>query len=215
MTYLDIVNAVLRRLRENTVSTYNETRYSRMVGDFVNDAKRLVEARWNWSANRSEITVTTTDGVSTYALTGFGQDGKVLSAYNDSRNSLLMKKPQAWFDRQNAVQDPPSGSPNYYTFRNVDANNDSQIELWPTPDGAYDLDFYVYTYQADLASDATELNIPAEPVIHLAVAMLAEEKGEAVGTTSARYFEMADQFIANAVIADAAKNPEETEWLAV
>ena len=40
MTYLDIVNNVLRRLREDTVSDITETPYSTMVGDFVNDAKK-------------------------------------------------------------------------------------------------------------------------------------------------------------------------------
>ena len=42
--YLTIVNEVLRRLREDEVSAVANTAYSKMVGDFVNDAKRIVEA---------------------------------------------------------------------------------------------------------------------------------------------------------------------------
>ena len=215
MTYLQLVNGVLRRLRENEVTTWDESRYSTMVGDFVNDAKRIVEGRWNWSANRSEIVVTTADATDTYALTGFGQDGKVLSAYNDTSNALLIKKPQAWFDRQNAVQNKPSGAPNYYCFRGVDASDDTQIEVWPTPNGVYSLDFYVATYQADLTADSDVLNIPTLPVLHLAVAMLAEEKGEAVGLSSARYFQMADKFLSDAIMFDSTKNSEELEWVQV
>jgi hypothetical protein len=41
MTYLNLVNNVLRRLREDEVSNVSESTYSAMVGDYVNDAKDL------------------------------------------------------------------------------------------------------------------------------------------------------------------------------
>ena len=44
MTYLDLVNNVLRRLREDEVSSVSESSYSKLVGDFVNDAKQFVES---------------------------------------------------------------------------------------------------------------------------------------------------------------------------
>ena len=46
MTYLNLVNNVLRRLREDVVTTVTNNTYSTMVGDFVNDAKELVETAW-------------------------------------------------------------------------------------------------------------------------------------------------------------------------
>ena len=36
MTYLELVNDVLVRLRESTVSTVGETTYSSLIGKFVN-----------------------------------------------------------------------------------------------------------------------------------------------------------------------------------
>ena len=39
MTYLNLVNGVLRRLREDEVSNVSESTYSKMVGDYVNDGK--------------------------------------------------------------------------------------------------------------------------------------------------------------------------------
>jgi len=47
MTYLDVVNNVLRRMREEEVNSVSDTTYSKMVGDFVNDAKRIVENAWD------------------------------------------------------------------------------------------------------------------------------------------------------------------------
>lgn len=215
MTYLEVVNSVMRRLREREVSNVSQTTYSTMVGDFVNDAKRIIEGRWNWSANRSEITVTTASSDKLYSLTGFGQDGKVLTAYNSSGNSRLIEKPQAWMDRQNNTGQAVTGTPEYFCYRSVDGSDDTQIEVYPTPDGVHTLKFYCYTYQSDLTDNTDDLNIPSLPVIHLAVAMLAEEKGEAGGSTSARYFEMADKFLSDAIMADANKNTAELEWMTI
>ena len=89
MTYLDIVNNVLRRLRESTVSDITETTYSTMVGDFVNDAKKLCEDAWDWSALRTDITVTTSSGTSSYSLTNSGESTKVLYALNDTKNWFM------------------------------------------------------------------------------------------------------------------------------
>ena len=59
MTYLQAVNKVLRRLRENTVNSVDETLYSRLVGEFINDANRMVEDAWDWSSLRETKVVTT------------------------------------------------------------------------------------------------------------------------------------------------------------
>jgi len=62
MTYLELVNGVLRRLRENQVSAVDQNPYSLLIGDLVNDAKRIVEDAWDWSALRTTLTITTTAG---------------------------------------------------------------------------------------------------------------------------------------------------------
>ena len=43
MTYLELVNDVLLRLREQTVTTVSLTNYSQLIGKFVNDSKRQIE----------------------------------------------------------------------------------------------------------------------------------------------------------------------------
>ena len=68
MTYLELVNNVLRRIREEEVSSVYSTTYSKMIGDFVNDAKKIVEAAWDWSALRTTLTIKTTDDIFNYVL---------------------------------------------------------------------------------------------------------------------------------------------------
>jgi hypothetical protein len=63
----------------------NDT-YSTMVGDFVNDAKEMVEAAWDWSALRTRLTITTAADDYTYSLTGTGDKGKLLNLINDTSN---------------------------------------------------------------------------------------------------------------------------------
>ena len=72
MTYLNAVNSVLRRLRENEVATVQATGYSKLVGDFVNDAKDLVESAWDWSALRTTLAFNTVANTINYSLTNSG-----------------------------------------------------------------------------------------------------------------------------------------------
>jgi hypothetical protein len=53
MNYLNAINRVLRRLREDEVSSVTSTAYAKLVGDYVNDAVRLVEDSWDWSVLRT------------------------------------------------------------------------------------------------------------------------------------------------------------------
>jgi hypothetical protein len=65
MTYLQIINAVLRRLRETEVTDVNETDYSKLIGEYVNSVKKEVEAAWDWNALRTTLTLNTTSGILT------------------------------------------------------------------------------------------------------------------------------------------------------
>ena len=69
--------------------------------------------------------------------------------------------------------------------------------------------------QGDLTANTDKLLIPSMPVIHLAVALLARERGETGGTSTAEYFTIANQYLSDAVAIDAAKHPEEMVFRAV
>lgn len=210
MTYLDLVNNVLRRLREDEVTNVSESTYSKMVGDFVNDAKDLVEVAWDWSALRTTQTITTSASDYTYSLTGTGNEGKVFRIINDTSNVELQYQTQAWFDDKYLIQTPVSGSPQYFTYNGVDANADTQIDLYPTPDGVYSLKARLVKRNVALTADAGVLAVPSSPVIHMAIALLARERGETGGTSTAEYFAIADKHLSDAIVLDAQKHPEET-----
>ena len=210
MTYLDLVNNVLRRIRETEVSSVQSTSYSKLIGDLINDAKDLVETSWDWSALRTTLTITTTADVFNYSLTGSQNNIKELNVLNDTSNLPMIYQTNNWFDSQFLLGNPVSGSPVYYTYNGVDTDGDTLIDVYPKPDGVYSLRFNCALRNGDLSADTDTIKIPAMPVVHLAVAFATRERGETGGTSAAEYFSMANKYLSDAISMDAARHPEET-----
>ena len=210
MTYKDLVNNVLRRLRETEVSSVQTNSYSKLIGDLVNDAKDLVENSWDWSALRTTLTITTTSGVFNYSLTGSQNNIKELNVLNDTSNLPMIYQTNNWFDSQFLLGNPVSGSPVYYTYNGVDTDGDTLIDIYPKPDAVYSLRFNCALRNGDLSADTDTIKIPAMPVVHLAVAFAARERGETGGTSTQEYFAMANKYLSDAIAMDAARHPEET-----
>src|SRR4030067_293575 len=99
-TYLDIVNNVLRRLREPVVSSVNDTEYSSMIGVMVNDAKREVEDAYDWNALTDTLTAVTSDAVFNYVLEGSRTRFRVMDVLNDTSDFELKYAPSKWMNRQ-------------------------------------------------------------------------------------------------------------------
>ena len=210
MTYLDLVNNVLRRIRETEVSSVQSTSYSKLIGDLINDAKDLVETSWDWSALRTTLTITTTADVFNYSLTGSQNNIKELNVLNDTSNLIMQYQTNNWFDSQFLLGNPVSGAPLYYTYNGVDSDGDTLIDVYPKPDGVYSLRFNCALRNPDLSADTDTIKIPPMPVMHLAVAFATRERGETGGTSAAEYFSMANKYLSDAIAMDAARHPEET-----
>lgn len=208
MTYLQLVNSVLRRLREDEVAAVSESTYSTLVGDFVNDAKKYVEDSWDWTALREAITVTTVASTKTYALTGAGQNFKLMNSYNDTSNGSLTYRTNKYFDDV-YLTTTTEGSPSDFTYRDTDASGDTQVEVYPTPDGVYSLVFQAIKRTTDLSTDSDVVVVPSQPVIYMALALATRERGEQGGTSAAEYMALADTFLADAIALDASKYEDE------
>jgi hypothetical protein len=212
MTYLQLVNSVLRRLREDEVTNVSDNSYSKLIGEFVNDAKVQVEEAWNWSALRNTLTVSTTDNIFHYNLTDSKNNITVLDVVNDTSNYFLNYKTAHWFNNAFLNKEVPKGSPKYYSFNGVDDNGDTGIDLYPEPNGLYEIRFNVIQRTQPFTENNDKLTVPSPAVVQLATAMAARERGETGGVSSAELFAIADNTLADAVAYDAAKHPEDTIW---
>ena len=208
-TYLSLMNSVLRRLREDEVSEVTQTTYSKMVGDYINDAKTLVQDAHDWSTLRKTVIVPTVEDITEYSLTGAGERVKLYSAINDTSNFFMHYETPNWFSNAYYISGEVSGTPDSYTFSGVDENDDTKVRVFPKPSGVFSLRFDVCSREPNLTADADATVLPSMPIIHQAVALLARERGETGGTSTQDYFIIADKYLSDAIAQDAYKNPEE------
>ena len=208
-TYLSLMNNVLRRLREDEVSEVTQTTYSKMVGDYINDAKTLVQDAHDWSTLRKTVIVPTVEDITEYSLTGAGERVKLYSAINDTSNFFMHYETPNWFSNAYYISGEVSGTPDSYTFSGVDENDDTKVRVFPKPSGVFSLRFDVCSREPNLTADADATVLPSMPIIHQAVALLARERGETGGTSTQDYFIIADKYLSDAIAQDAYKNPEE------
>lgn len=212
MTYLEIVNKVLVRLRENEVTSLTENSYSKLIADLVNVVKREIENAWNWDALRETLTLTTAADLFNYVLTGFGTTSRVLNVYNDTEDIHMYYRPSNWFDTHFRMVDTvQKDAPMFYNW-NGTSNGDLQVDVYPIPDGVYNLRFNIAKQQADLSASTDVLLIDANLLIEGVVARAISERGDDGGfmDQEARYKNMLADFIA----IEAGRNPDEVTWYA-
>jgi len=212
MTYLDIVNNILRRLRERTVSTVDETSYSTLVGILVNDAKEEVENAWNWSSLRQTLTISTTSGTYSYELPATQSRLTVLDVANDTDNFFLEYKPSIEMNRLFLTTAVSSASPRYYSFDGVASDLDTKVRFHPIPDGVYSIDFNIVLRPSALVNNTDLLTVPSQPVLHLAYAKAVEERGEDGGVPALSAYNTAQRSLSDAISLDQGKHPEELIW---
>jgi hypothetical protein len=213
-TYLETVNNVLRRLREPTVTSVNETGYSAMLGVFVNDAKREVEDALEWNSLSSTVTVNTVANTFNYTLTGAGTRFRVMDVLNDTSNIVVRQAPSQWMNKQFLLASPAKDTPIYYNFNGVDSSDNTQVDLYPIPNGVYTLRFNLIIPQAELTSDSTRILVPHHLVAMLAYAKAIAERGEDGGNLSSEAYALYKTALANEVSIERNRYEEEMNWIA-
>jgi len=215
MTYLELVNDVLVRLRESTVSTVSETTYSTLIGKFVNDAKRQIEDAFAWNVLGTTITLSTTAGTYSYSLTGAGQKFQVLDVLNVTSNLRMKNIDFATMNRYQNFSTPVNAIPAYYAFDGVDSSSDTKVTLYPRPDGVYSIPFSLTVPQATLSSDSTIVKVPDTLVAQNAYARALVERGEDGGLSSSEAYLLYKSMLSDYIALEGTRYPENQEFVAV
>jgi hypothetical protein len=215
MNYIQLVNSVLRRLRETEVSSVADNAYSKLIGEFVNDAKRQVEDAYAWNALSETLTASTADAIFNYVLVGSGQRFRIIDVLNDTSNSVVQNATTRWMNEQFLLTSVQKGSPAYYNFNGTNSNGDTQVDLFPIPDGVYQLRFNIIKPQVALSADADKLLVPSEPVIFNATARAIAERGEDGGILAGEMAFIYNQSLADAIAIESGRYIEESAWMAI
>ena len=211
-TYLQLVNDVLIRLRENEVSSVSDNNYSKLIGKFVNDAKRQCEDAYNWNALSDTLSATTGADVFNYVLVGSGQRFRVIDVINDTNDYFLEPQTTEQMNLLFLTQTAQKDQPRYYNFNGTNSNGDTQVDLYPIPNGVYNIRFNVIKPQVPLSANSDQLLIPSEPVIFNALARAMGERGEDGGIASNEAFAMYRQSLSYAISLESGRYLEEGEW---
>ena len=178
MTYLQIVNSVLRKLRKDEVTSVSDTSYSTMVGDLVNIVKDEIETAWKWNVLRDTISVNTVNGTFRYVLTGAGTKSIITDVWNDTDDWKVNNANIEWLNSLFIESNTETGSPYRYGINGSDSNGDIQVDLYPIPDGVYNIDFNLILKQDDLSADADVPLVPSDLIVLGAWALAISERGE-------------------------------------
>lgn len=214
MTYLELVNEVLRRLRENTVNTVNQTGYSRLIGLYVNDAKRQVEDAWNWDALAVSLPITTSPGTTVYTVTGSGIRQKDINCNitTSGNQSPVRQVPAKYIQDQRQLTTVQSSRPIYFAWVGNNGT-DSKVELFPTPDGIYTLEFNMVVPQIGLSNDSDVLQVASEPVIAGAFARALVERGEDGGLNSAEAYSLFKSVLSDYIAIEMSHDASYDAWV--
>ena len=212
MTYLELVNAVLTRLREDTVQTVDgsDDAVVNLVKGFINDAKRTCEAAHTWSALSVEWIVDT-DPTSDLLVLDGSTESAVLDDVFTSTGVEVAVVDKSYL-RQRAIQSPGVGSPRYYIVDGKQANGDMRLRVWPAPEAVESVYVYGFKAQPDLSSDDERLLIPSKPVIYLAQALASRERGEDGSLQASELLGLAKQYLSDAIAIDATNSEPENVW---
>jgi len=219
MTYRELINEVLIRLREDTISSdwsgaINDSStvsaYHKVIGSLVNDAKRGVEERHDWLNLRETVNISTVNGTKNYNLSS-GQEIKILDAVNNNTGLHLNQVSKQYI---NTVKYPTddTGEPLYYGFNGSDSSNNLKVDLSPVPTEAHTISFDIIKFQDKLTSASTVLKVPEQPVILGAWARAIAERGEDGGTQSSLMAQEANEALKQAIILDSGNTKYESDW---
>jgi hypothetical protein len=213
-TYLQLVNNVLIRLRETEVSSVGDTPYSSLIGVFVNDAKREIEDAHEWNVLTTTIVLPTVAGTRNYTLTGSGQRFRTQDVLNDTQDIPMQQVPTNWMNRQYFLGTIQGAAPTYYNYSGIDGD-DTQVDVWPNPDGVYSLRFELVIPQENLTANADTLKVPAYLVQMLAYAKAVGERGEDGGTSFSEIYQQYRLALADAIAIEKNRYDDETTWVGV
>lgn len=215
MTFLELINDVLIRLRETQVSSVNETPYSTLIGRFVNDAKSQVEDSFGWNVLGQTITITTNANDFVYSLPGAGQKFQVEDVLNTTTLYQMKNVSFVEMNRYQNLSSPVIGQPQFFSFDGVDSNGDAKVVLFPRPDGVFTIPFSLTVPQALLVLGSTSVLVPDVLVVQNAYARALVERGEDGGLGSSETFQLYRGMLADHIALEGTRFPDQQEFVAI
>lgn len=219
MTFLQLVNKVLKKLRESQVGSVDENDYSALISEFVNEAKHEVESSWNWATLRQAVQVDVLAGITSYN-TGVDTAAVLIRDVEDRRKAMAFCT-NVGFSRQLFIL--PADYITKWRILNEDTVTDTVpqhfsleasggtwvIQLLERPVSDLTFKFYFKIPQDELEDDNDVLSVPFRPVVALATMLALNERGEELGEPGNIAEQRYKNYLANAISLEAVQTNEQ------
>jgi hypothetical protein len=197
-TQLNIVNDVLRRLRETEVTTMVNNDYATLIAMFLNDAKEDLEDMWFWNVYETTVTTAIAASTNTVDISETNDRSFLIRQADDntphaydvttSENGQLYDIPLKELQESRATYRgtvPELPAPTKFALEYASDSRGFQYILEQNASGARSWESHWYIPQAELAYDGTddntELQLPERPLFLRTLYYALNERGEEMG----------------------------------
>ena len=213
-TRLQIVNAVLPRLREAEVATTSTTVYSLFIAKLLDSVKTEIEQAHQWRDLRNTFALTCTVGTTLYSFTSSGQYARIMDMWNTSVPQQMALGSFSDFNQKFfGVTTVETGHPTQYLPAGLDSSFDTQVDIWPSPSTTDAIKVNLYVPEPDPPTDATVILCPNQVLIEGIIALALAERGDDNGTAVDKQTMLYEQMLRSAIAADTGHDNSETDWI--
>lgn len=216
MTYIQAINAVIRRLREETVTASTNSPFATFVGDMVNDTINEIQDKWQWNSLRSEIEITTSSGTDIYNVTGSNQESFILGdrIFDATNDYDILRYPYDDIKRRQLYTTSSATTISWFREVGFDTSNDElKVEFYPEVTGIYSLTVPCYVPHDEISTDSTLIKLPRLPVIYGAWSRCVSERGEDGGATTSEVNSWYFKYLQDAIVRDQMRYSKyENDW---
>lgn len=215
MTYLELINRVLRRLREPQISSLSGEK-ALFYGQLVNEAKDDIENAGPWYGLRTPATGSFTPSTSTVDLTSSTNQRSYLLYQSTGAPQAFIttvdeerRLAEVTWEEMDALHtlDPDADEDVPAQFAYKKTKDGVTLRVFPTPDAAYTYRFVFVVPQDELTDKDTELLIPSTPVWREALVRAMEERGEEFNGSLEAARTQAQEALMQAILDDWAREP--------
>jgi len=215
MVYLDIINEVLKNLREDEVASSTSNTYSKLISFFVKQAYIETSNAYQWPQLHETQDIAITAGDTTAVITGDSGEGvyDIHSVYNVTDECFL--RASNYKSIQDKISsDTDQNKPSEYAYAGVSSAG-STINIYPTSDASYTLRVS-YNRKPNLSNtfdDTTFIKVPSEVIILNAWSKAIAERGEDGGAQSNLVAMQAKEALSDAIaLYESNNNSGNMDW---
>lgn len=193
MSALDIVNEVRRRVGVNTVTSFTEDKFARVLLQLLNEAIAEVNDFGDWQETYQEITVTASTSVFSYSVRASG--GKEVHhildvAFNNNVGNLLNRSIE---EIRRLRRGGGVGTPRQFTVMGTDVSGNPVMSVHPQPGTAQNNQTFniALYFKEPLLTEASVSAVPVFPGNLLVMSLYAKALLEENGGEPTRQYQVA------------------------